>query len=287
MLTSFLIGLSIGMLLLLMAAGLSLIFGMLGVINFAHGALYMVGAFTATVIAAYIGNFWIGLLIAPFVVALLGALIEMTLLRPLYARSHEQQLLLTFGLILVIEEGARLLWGLDYRSAAAPAMFAEPVEWFGEKLSAYRMFVVVAGTVVAGALYFMIERTQTGMVLRAAMSNAQMLRALGVGVSRYRTLVFALGAGLAGLGGAIAAPLLPVQTSMGFQIIIDCFVVVIIGGLGNIRGAIVAALLIGQLQAFGQQYFSEWLDIIVYGFLIAVLLIRPQGLFTFGKTRRA
>ncbi len=287
MTNTLLIGLSIGMLLLLIASGLSLIYGMLGVVNFAHGSLYMLGAFVATVVTSSIGNFWLGLLVAPLVLALLGGLIEWTLLRPLYKRDHEQQLLMTFGMILVIEEGARILWGLDYRNSTVPALFAQPLDVLGERVSSYRLFVVVFGAAVAAALYYVVDRTRLGIVLRAAMSNSQMVRTLGIRVSRYRTLVFAIGAGLAGLGGAIAAPMLPVQTSMGFQVIMDCFIVVIIGGLGNIRGSIIAALLLGQVQAFGQQYFSEWVDVIVYGMLALVLILRPQGLFSFGTGRQA
>lgn len=287
MLTTLLIGLSIGMLLVLIAGGLSLIFGMLGVVNFAHGALYMLGAFVALAVAKATGSFWIGLLVSPFVVAALGATIELGLLRPLYARGHEQQLQMTFGLILVIEEGARLLWGMDFYTATAPGAFVEPLNWLGEKLPAYRVFVVLAGLAVAIGLYVVIETTRLGMVLRAAMSNAQMVRAMGIAVSRYRTLVFACGAGLAALGGAIAAPMLPVHTAMGYQVIIDSFVVVILGGLGNVRGAILAALLLGQVRAFGQLNAPEWVDVTVYALLALTLLFRPQGLFSSSAARQA
>lgn len=279
MIATLMIGLSIAMLLLLLAAGLSLIFGMLGVVNFAHGALYMVGAFLAYEIAARTGSFWLALAIAPCVVALLGAAIEFGLLRPLYTRDHVQQLLLTFGLILVLDEAVRLVWGADYRSLTPPAMFAEPVRMLGENVAAYRIFVVLLGAAVLVALIFAIERTRLGMVLRAAMSNAPMTRCVGIRVDRIRTAVFALGAGLAALGGAAAAPLLPVQVGMGSSIIIDCFIVVVIGGLGSVRGTAIAALLLGLTQAFGQYLAPGWIDIWTLLILVAVLLLRPQGLF--------
>ena len=285
MLSTAIIGLSIAMLLFLMATGLTLIFGMLGIINFAHGALYMLGAFISYQTVALTGSFWLALLTAPLLVALLGAAIEIGLLRALYRRDHVEQLLLTFGLILVIEEGVRLIWGPQYRSVSPPAFAAEPMVLLGQTIAGYRVLVVGLGLAVSAALLATIEFTRLGMVLRAAISNPDMTRCLGIRVDRVRTLVFMLGAALAALGGAIAAPLLPVQVGMGFSVIIDCFIVVIIGGLGSILGAVVAALMLGMTYAFGQQFAPEWVDVSVYVLLIAVLLLRPQGLF--GRRGRA
>lgn len=287
MVATLLIGLSIAMLLFLLAAGLSLIFGMLGVVNFAHGALYMVGAFVAYEVAMRTGSFWLALAVAPVMVAVVGIVIEFGLLRPLYARDHVQQLMMTFGLILVLDEAVRLVWGVDYRSITPPGIFAEPIRLFGENVATYRVFVVGLGLAVLGILIFGIERTRLGMVLRAAMSNAPMTRCLGIRVDRIRTAVFALGAGLAALGGAAAAPLLPVQVGMGSSIIIDCFIVVVIGGLGSVRGTAAAALLLGLTQAFGQYLAPGWIEVWTLLVMVAVLLLRPQGLFGVKSSRVA
>jgi branched-chain amino acid transport system permease protein len=282
-----LIGFSISMVLLLIASGLSLIFGMLGIVNFAHGALYMIGAFVAVTVVGKTGSFALALLVAPVVVALLGAAIEITLLRPLYGQPHEKQFLLTFGLLLVLEESARAIWGVDYRNLDLPSVLAGQVQAFGQVLPMYRLFVSGLGLCVGLALLLYIERARVGMVLRAAMANATMARGLGIKVSRYRTLVFALGGALAGLGGTIAAPLFPVQVNMGTTILIESFVVVIVGGLGNVGGAMVGAILLGLLQAFGQQYAAEWVDIATYLLLALLLLFRPQGLFNSTAGRKA
>lgn len=287
MVVTLLIGLSIAMLLFLLASGLSLIFGMLGVVNFAHGALYMVGAFVAYEVATRTGNFYLALAVAPVAVAIMGAVIEFGLLRPLYLRDHVQQLLLTFGLILVLDEGVRLIWGVNYRSITPPGIFALPINIFGENIATYRVFVVALGLVTFGVLVFVIERTRLGMVLRAAMSNAPMTRCLGIRVDRIRTAVFALGAGLAALGGAAAAPMMPVQVGMGSSIIIDCFIIVTIGGLGSVRGTAVAATLLGLTQAFGQYLAPGWIEVWSILVMIIVLLVRPQGLFGLKSSRVA
>ncbi len=277
--STFVIGLSIAMLLFLLAAGLTLIFGMLGIINFAHGAIYMLGAYVAYQVAATTGNFWLALCAAPLVLAVVGAVIERLVLRPIYDRPHEFQLLATFGLILVLEEAVRIIWGLQLHSIAPPAGLSGSVHVFGTDISKYRLFVVLFGAVMVGLLFFGIERTRLGLILRASSNNSGMAELLGVEVDRVRTFIFALGAGLAGIGGAIAGPMLPIQLQMGFSVILDCFIVVIIGGLGNIRGAVAGALLIGMTRAYGQQYAAEWIDIATYGILVVTLLVRPQGLF--------
>lgn len=277
--STFVIGLSIAMLLFLLAAGLTLIFGMFGIINFAHGAIYMLGAYVAYQVAATTHNFWLALCVAPLVLAAVGALIERLVLRPIYDRPHEFQLLATFGLILVLEEAVRIIWGLQLRSIAPPSGLSGSVHIFGTDISKYRLFVVLFGAIMGGLLFFGIERTRLGLILRASSNNAGMAELLGVEVGRVRTFIFALGAALAGIGGAIAGPMLPIQLQMGFSVILDCFIVVIIGGLGNIRGAVAGALLIGMTRAYGQQYAAEWIDIVTYGVLVVTLLVRPQGLF--------
>jgi len=287
MVATALIGLSIAMLLFLLAAGLTLIFGMLGVINFAHGALYMIGAFAAFEVFSRTGSFWLALVVAPLAVAVIGAVIEIVLLRPLYDRDHVEQLLMTFGAILVIEEAVRIIWGLGYRDLPLPDSLSGSTAVFGGDVAVYRLFLLAAGVAVGAGLFLLIERTRLGMVLRAAMSYPTMVRALGIRVDIVRTLVFALGAALAAFAGAIAAPIVPVQVGMSFAIIVDCFVVVILGGLGNIRGAIAAAVLLGLVQAFGQHYFPAWIEVTTYVVLIGVLLVRPQGLFSAAPARKA
>ena len=277
--STIIIGLSIAMLLFLLSAGLTLIFGMLGIINFAHGALYMLGAYLAHQLSASTGSFWVALCVAPLLLAAAGALIERSVLRPIYDRPHEFQLLATFGLILVLEEAVRVIWGLQLRSIAPPPSLSGSVNFFDTDISKYRLFVVLFGAAMVGLLFFGIERTSLGLILRASSNNAIMAEMLGVKVSAVRTGIFALGAALAGIGGAVAGPMLPIQLQMGSTIILDCFIVVIIGGLGNIRGAVAGALLIGMTRAYGQQYAAEWIDIATYTVLVATLLLRPQGLF--------
>jgi branched-chain amino acid transport system permease protein len=276
--STFVIGLSISMLLFLLAAGLTLIFGMLGIINFAHGALYMVGAYLAYQLALWLG-FWWALALVPLLVGALGALIERITLRPIYSAPHEFQLLITFGLILVLEELVRVIWGLGGKHITPPAWLSGSVQLWDTDVSRYRLFVIAVGAAAVAALLLGIERTKLGLVIRSCSANPLMAATLGVRVDRVRTTVFAVGAGLAALGGAIAGPMLPIQLQMGSTIILDCFIVVILGGLGNIRGAVVGALIIGMSRAFGQQHIPAWIDSATYGVLIATLLLRPQGLF--------
>ena len=281
------IGHSIAMMLFLLAAGLTIIFGMLGVINFAHGVLYMVGGFIAVEVVNQTGNFWLSLLVAPLAVAALSALLEILLLRPLYDRDHVEQLLMTFGIILVLDEVVRTVWGLGYHDIPLPGSLSGAIPVFDSDVAVYRLFLIGAGLIAGLGLFALIEWTKLGIVLRGAMTHPAMVRSLGIPVSTIRTIVFALGGGLAALAGTIAAPLIPIQVGMGFGIIVDCFIVVILGGLGNIRGAIAAALLLGLVRAFGQQYFPEWIELSTYLVLMIVLLWRPQGLFTFSKGRKA
>ena len=278
--STFVIGLSIAMLLFLLAAGLTLIFGMLRIINFAHGALYMFGAYLAYQVGASSGTFWLALVVVPMAMAALGAATERWLLRPIYSMSHEFQLLITFGLILVVEEAVHVLWGLNGRSIATPEALAGSVELFGTAIARYRLFVIALGSVMIVLLMLGIERSRIGLVVRACSVNPSMAANLGVKVNTVRTAVFAAGAALAGLAGAVAGPMLPIQLQMGTTIILDCFIVVILGGLGNIRGAVLGALLIGMTRAYGQQWMPEWIDILTFGVLIVTLLLRPQGLFS-------
>ena len=274
------IGLSLSFLLFLLAAGLTLIFGMLGVINFAHGALYMLGAFVGYQIVHMTGSFWLGLLFAPLIVACVGALIEILALKQVYDRDHIFQLLLTFGFILVIDDATKMIWGFDYKQVPTPEIFMAPISMFGSQIPSYRLFVIGFGAAVSLALFLLLDRSKWGMIIRAASSDPEMAQTLGVNVNQVRTGVFALGAYLAALSGVVSAPLVPIELGMGFSVIIDCFVVVIIGGLGNIRGAILASLLLGMTRAAGYTYATEWVELLTFALLIGTLMFRPAGLFS-------
>jgi len=267
------------MLLFLLAAGLTLIFGMLGVINFAHGAIYMLGAYVSYEAGKRSGSFLVGVLSATVLTALVGAAVEKLTLRPLYERPHFYQLILTFGLILVVSDVVRFFWGAGYQEVAIPPLWSGTVDMLGSTIPIYRLFVIGFGVIVSGGLYLMLEKSTLGMLVRAASSDAEMVRILGLPVGAIRMGVFAIGCGLSGLAGAIAAPLFPIELGMATNTIIDCFVVVILGGLGNIRGAVAASILIGMVRAIGYVYLPSWVDIITFTLLIGTLLIRPQGLF--------
>lgn len=278
------IGLSLAASLFLLSAGLTLIFGMLGIINFAHGSFYMLGAYLGFQLIEATGSFWIALVVAPLAGGLLGAVVERVALRPIYGREHYTQMLLTFGLILVLEEAVRAIWGLDYKEVSAPTLLAAPTHLFGATVSTYRLFLIGFGTAVAALLFVALEKTRVGIIVRAASTDAEMVRGLGLDVNRVRTFVFAFGTAMAALAGAVTAPLFPVELGMGFSVIIDCFVVIIIGGLGSIKGAVAASLLLGLVRAVGYTAAPEWVDFASYSLLILVLLTRPRGLF--GRAQR-
>jgi branched-chain amino acid transport system permease protein len=277
--STFIIGINLGMLLFLLAAGLTLIFGMLGVFNFAHGSLYMLGAYMAYQIVHLTGSFWVALALSPLIICIVGAGMELVM-RLVYKRAHLYPLLVLFGAVYVLEEVVRLVWGVYYVEVAPPALLNQPVMLLGSSISSYRIFIIGFGAIASLLLFLVLEKTRLGMVLRAASSKEQMAACLGIDVPKVRTVVFAIGAGLAALGGVIAAPLIPVDPSMGITILIDCFIVVVIGGLGNVRGAIFGALLIGMIRAFGQYYVPDLIDVLVYLVFGITLLWRPEGFFS-------
>lgn len=278
--STIIIGLSLGMLLFMLASGLTLIFGMLGVINFAHGALYMLGAYLAFDVSHRSGSFAAGVVVATLVVGLVGIAMERLALRPLYNRPHFYQLILTFGFILVITEAVKFFWGLGYQEVPIPKALAGTVDLFHSTIPVYRLFVIGFGAVVSIALFMALERSTFGMLVRAASSDGEMVQTLGLPASLIRTAVFGLGAALAGLAGAIATPLFPLELGMATSTIIDCFIVVILGGLGNIRGVVASALLIGMVRAVGYTFMPSWVNVLTFALLIVTLLTRPQGLFS-------
>ena len=288
-------GLQYGLMLFLLAAGLTIVFGVMDMINLAHGSLYMVGAFLAAWLTQVSGSFWLGLAGSVLLTALLAMLLEVTLLRSLYQRDHLSQVLATFALILVLNDGVRMVFGTD-RPLSVPAGFEQPVALpLGLQYPAWRLLIIATGLVLALLLYLLVQRTRFGALVRAGASNRAMASAMGVDVPLLFTAVFGLGAALCAVAGALLGPLLAVQVGMGETILIPAFVVVVIGGIGSMRGALVGALLVGLVDTLGrtllQQVLRESLppqwasaagpalaSIAVYVLMAAVLVWRPQGL---------
>ncbi len=276
------IGLSLGSRLFLIAVGLSLIFGVLGVLNFAHGAFYMIGAYvTLAVTNQVVDNFWLAVLAGAVAVGAIGALIEIGTIRPLYERAEGEldQLIVTFGFVLVIHEAVRFVWGSQPYSIDAPASLAFSVSVAGSTFSAYRLFVIGAAFVVMAGLWLFITKTYFGALVRGTSSDREMASMLGVDVPKLYTAVFFLGSFLAGLGGALSAPLQSTSPALGDQVIIDAFIIVVIGGLGSMFGAFVGAMLVGLMQAIGPQFIAAGHIAIPFLAMVIVLLLRPEGLF--------
>lgn len=273
-------GISIGSWLFLVAVGLSLIFGVLDVLNFAHGALFMIGAYVAVVIVNGAGNFWLGLLAAGLVVGVVGALIEAGFIRRVYDREPLDQLLLTFAFVLMLTDAVRLIFGSGQYSINPPAIFDFSVR-FSESVAVggYRLFVIVMALAIMGTLFAVLQLTNVGRVTRATSSDRDMASLLGINVPRLYTGVFFAGCVLAGVGGALAAPLQSVTPSLGDQVIINAFVVAVIGGLGSFVGAFVGAMLIGLLIAVGSLVAPGAGQLFPFVAMILVLVFRPEGLF--------
>lgn len=290
-------GAQFGILLFLVAAGLTLVFGIMDFINLAHGVLYMVGGYVMAMMMGATGNFWLALLLVMPVTLALGLVLELLVFRRLYDRSHLDQVLATFGLVLVLSELVRILWGSAPLSVAMPEILSGSVPLAGPmRYPVYRLAVIGAGLAVALSLWFVITRTRIGMLLRAGAANRSMVSALGVDINRLFMLVFAAGAMLAGFAGAIVSPILSVDPGMGDSILILTFVVIVIGGVGSVKGAFCAALLVGIVDTLGRMFgpiiLKSFLDpaaaaqagrtiapMLVYILMAAVLFWRPAGLF--------
>ncbi|MEF8789754.1 MAG: branched-chain amino acid ABC transporter permease [Haloarculaceae archaeon] len=274
-------GLSIGSRLFLVAIGLSLIFGVLEVLNFAHGVLYAIGAYMAIVaVNSAIGSFWVGVVLAAVVVALVGVFIEAGFIRRLYGRDILDQLLLTFAFVLILEDVVRFVFGSGTRVTQAPPQLRfDIVLAQGISIPSYRAFVILMSVVVMGALFAVLRTTNIGRVVRATASDRDMARLLGINVPRLYTGVFLVGAALAGIGGALAAPQQAITPGLGNQVIINAFVVVVIGGLGSFTGAFVGAYLIGLMIALGSIVIAGAGQLFPFVAMILVLLFKPQGLF--------
>jgi branched-chain amino acid transport system permease protein len=274
-------GVQFGVMLFLMAAGLTLVFGIMNMINLAHGSLYMAGAFLAAALVHVTGSFFLAVIIAVPATGVLGALMELGVLRRFYVRTHLEQVLVTFGLILVLNEITRLIWGPVPVPLPLPAILAGSIEVFpGISYPTFRLAILAVGAVVAVALYLVVVHTRAGMWVRAGASNRTMASALGVNVDFVFSMVFAVGAALAGLAGIMAGPIFAVQVGMGEPILILAFVVTVIGGIGSIRGAFIAALLIGIVDTFGRVLLPPALgSMVIFVLMAAILAWRPQGLF--------
>ena len=268
-----------GLLLFLLASGLTLIFGIMGVINLAHGSFYMIGAYLAYWFAKLTGSLWLAIPIGIVIAFAIGLLLETAIFRRLYRRDHLYQVLLTFGLILIFEELRSILFGDEVHGVAIPALLDYSIP-LTDTLSypVYRLFITAVCLAIAGLLYFVIHNTRIGMMIRAGTSNREMAASLGVNLPLLFALVFAVGMCLAAFAGAIAAPISSVFPGMGNQILIICFVVVVIGGIGSINGALIASLAIGFADTVGKVIAAEYSGIAVYLVMALILLWRPQGI---------
>jgi branched-chain amino acid transport system permease protein len=289
-------GIQLGVLLFLMAAGLTLVLGIMNFVNLAHGSLYMMGAYFAATLYAWSGSFMLAAAGAVLGTLVLGILVERIALVTLYTRDHLDQVLATFGLILFFNEVTRMVWGSQPYAMSAPEALVGTIDLFGVPYPAYRFLIILVGLFVAAGVWFLIHKTRIGMLIRAGASNRTMVGALGVNIRLLNTLLFGLGAALAGLAGFMVGPILSVQSGMGEPILILTLVVIIIGGIGSIRGAFYAALIVGLVDTIGRVFLPmllrEFLErsfaqtaapaitsMLIYLFMAVVLAFRPQGLF--------
>jgi branched-chain amino acid transport system permease protein len=290
-------GLQFGVMLFLMAAGLTLVFGIMNMVNLAHGSLYMVGAYLSIAAAQWTGNYFLGVLLGLAGTLLVGMIVEVVALRTLYERDHLDQVLATFGLILFFNELIGMIWGKAAIFAALPAWFKGHVELFaGSRYPSYRLLVIGVGLTVAVLLWYVVTHTRLGMLIRAGASNRTMVAALGINIRLLYTVVFGFGAALAGLAGLMAGPIYTVQPGMGELILIQVFVVIVIGGIGSIRGAFVGALVVGMVDTLGRAFLKPLLgsmisptaaesagpalaSMLIYLLMAVVLALRPEGLF--------
>ncbi len=290
-------GVQFGVMLFLMAAGLTLVFGIMNLVNLAHGSLYMVGAYLAVAATAWTGNYALGAALGLTGALLVGMVVEVVALRTLYERDHLDQVLATFGLILFFNELVAMIWGRSALYTSLPVWLQGHVELFtGSRYPVYRGLVIVIGLLVAVALWYVVTRTRIGMLVRAGASNRTMVAALGVNIRLLYTVVFGFGAALAGLAGLMAGPIYAVQPGMGELILIQVFVVIVIGGIGSIRGALVGALVVGIVDTLGRAFLKPLLgsiisppaaeaagpalaSMLIYLLMAVVLALRPEGLF--------
>ena len=284
----FISGLSRAMILFLIASGLTLVFGVMGVVNFAHGSFYMVGAYMAfTLTQSLTGSvgFWAALLIAPTIVCIIGGLVEVILLRRIYDKEHLLQILLTYALIFIFNDAIKMIWGVDLRIVNLPESLAGFLTFFGHRFPVYYFFIIGVGLTVALLLWLLLQKTRFGKLLRASAEQREMVGLLGYNVGGLFTLVFIMATWLGGLSGAVIAPTIRLSLGMGMEIIIEAFIVVIVGGLGNIWGALLGALIAGQIYAFGILYVPNYAMAFLFILAAVIIIFRPYGLL--GKQAQA
>lgn len=289
-------GVQFGVFLFLIAAGLTLVFGIMNMVNLAHGSLYMMGAYYAATFVHLTGSFFLALVLTIPCALLTGIVLEVIALRTLYDRDHMDQVLATFGLILFFNELVRLVWGAEAQPMPIPEMFDGTVQIFGVPYPMFRLVIIVAGILVAAFLFILISRTRIGMLIRAGASNRQMVASLGINIRLLYTLVFGLGAALAGIAGVMAGPILAVEPGMGEGMLILAFVVIVVGGIGSIRGAVVASIIVGVVETVGRSTLPYLLtqvlssddaqtagpamaSMLIYILMAGVLFFKPEGLF--------
>ncbi len=277
-------GIAYAMLLFVMSAGLSLIFGLMNVVNLSHGSFFMLGAYFAMTLLAWSGNFWLAVFLAPLPAIALGVIIERVFLRSLYARGHLDQVLLTFGFTFVFADAVRWMWGSSIRDLPVPQLLDGTVQFAGLIVPQYRLFIIALGFATALVLAVFLERSRIGAMVRASVDDAFTAAGLGINVQLLFASMFAVGVGLAALGGAFAAPILGVHAGLDIEILIPAFIVVVVGGMGSLRGAFVASLLVGVVDTLGKTYFPAFALFLIYLLMIAVLLIRPHGLFGIARS---
>jgi branched-subunit amino acid ABC-type transport system permease component len=272
-------GFAYGVLLFLLASGLSLIFGLMGVVNLAHGSFFMLGAFIGLSVAKVTGSFWWAVLLAPIPVAVIAMLMEIFFLRPLYTRERLDQVLLTFGFSFVFTDLVEWFWGKDAFNLAEPASLENSIELFGNFYPSYRLALIAFGVMMALVLWLIIERTRAGAMVRAGVDDTATAMGIGLNVPLLLTTTFASGAALAALAGVIAGPVLGVYSGVDVEVLIPAFIVIVVGGMGSLRGAFIGSLVIGITDTFGKAYLPQTAMFLTYIAMILVLLVRPGGLF--------
>jgi len=274
-------GLQYGLLLFLIASGLTLVFGVMGILNLAHGSMFMIGAYLAWYFVEHTGSFGVSAVVSAIIALLLGILIERTLIRHLYRRNHLDQVLLTIGMIFVFNALQSILWGNDPLGVAVPELLSSSIPLTDIlEYPVYRIFVAIFCVFIAIVMYYTINKTRLGMLIRAGESNREMVECLGIDISRLYTVVFAIGVMLAAVAGVIAAPMTSIVPGMGEHILIACFVVVVIGGMGSIKGAFIGALLVGLVDTFASVLVPQLSSMMIYILMAFILLLKPQGLFS-------
>lgn len=271
-------GLVYGMVLFLLASGLTLIFGMMDVLNFAHGAFYMLGAYFSFSVLMWTGQFWLSLILAPLGVGLIGVFVERIFLRKVLPYGHVPQLLLTFGIAYILEDVVKIVWGTEPLKVKVPSLLSGSLSLLGASYPTYRLFILVVSFLVFAFLFLILFKTRIGIIVRAAVAKKEMVAALGFNVPLIFLLLFGVGAWLAGIAGVIAGPYLITHPGMAGAILVDLFVVVVVGGLGSIQGAMLAAILIGELQSFGVLFLPQFSLFLEFLLLAAVLILKPEGL---------